>query len=203
LLARGIILEQAVIEAAIHEDMERFRRSGEWISTREQEQVFWLTHYRNVLTTLGIDDTGDSLVEYLIRKTMYVYWSEPFPEAHAVLQAVQGHVRLGVISNAWPSMQEVLDRLGLTPYFDAITLSCAVGVSKPDPRIYQAALEALDVTPTEAAFVDDNEDNVLAAMELGFTAFLLDRNDAHPDSPCRRVQDLWEYVEEIWTSGRP
>ena len=51
--------------------------------------------------------------------------------------------------------------------FDAVISSAAVGVRKPDARIFQAALDALLVQPGEALFVDDFEHNITAASELG------------------------------------
>jgi putative hydrolase of the HAD superfamily len=51
--------------------------------------------------------------------------------------------------------------------FDAYVVSFELGVLKPDPRIYQEALRRLDVEPREAAFIDDMQENVEAAVRLG------------------------------------
>jgi putative hydrolase of the HAD superfamily len=49
-------------------------------------------------------------------------------------------------------------------------LSCEVNLIKPDSAIYELCLEGLQVTPSEALFVDDKEINVQAARALGITA---------------------------------
>ncbi|HMN58752.1 MAG TPA: HAD family phosphatase [Anaerolinea sp.] len=54
--------------------------------------------------------------------------------------------------------------------FDAVISSAAVGFRKPDPHIYQAAIDALGVQASEAVFVDDFEQNVAAARDFGLHA---------------------------------
>ena len=90
--------------------------------------------------------------------------NEPLVEA---LRRWKGQVTLGLISNAWSGLREVLRRLGLLDLFDGVVISAEVGLLKPDPRIYLLALERLKVPPDAAAFVDDLPENVQAARELG------------------------------------
>ena len=59
------------------------------------------------------------------------------------LQALRGlGVRTCLLSNAGVPIRTVLDRDGLTPWYDAIVLSYEVGFVKPDVRIFEAALWA-------------------------------------------------------------
>ncbi|MFN3928425.1 MAG: HAD family hydrolase [Thermoflexus sp.] len=90
--------------------------------------------------------------------------NEPLVEA---LRRWRGRVALGLISNAWSGLREVLKRLHLLELFKAVVISAEVGLLKPDPRIYQLALERLGLPPESAAFVDDLPENVRAAQELG------------------------------------
>lgn len=63
---------------------------------------------------------------------------------------------------------------------DAIVDSSEIGIRKPDPRIFEHALETLGgIDPRRAIFVDDFEANVLAAEALGFRGVLM-RDDYHP-----------------------
>ncbi len=58
--------------------------------------------------------------------------------------------------------------------FEAVVDSSAVGMRKPDPRIYELALERMDVSrPEMSAFLDDFEPNVAAARELGMHGVLV------------------------------
>ncbi|MCY3909915.1 MAG: HAD family phosphatase [bacterium] len=58
--------------------------------------------------------------------------------------------------------------------FEAVIDSSAVGMRKPDPRIYQLALEQLEISrPEMSAFLDDFEPNVAAARGLGMHGVLV------------------------------
>jgi putative hydrolase of the HAD superfamily len=76
--------------------------------------------------------------------------------------------RTAILSNGGPEVTAGLRaRRRLEEWFDAVIVSCEVGVCKPDPRIYQVCLSRLDVEPGEALFVDDRVENVEAAAALG------------------------------------
>jgi putative hydrolase of the HAD superfamily len=92
--------------------------------------------------------------------------------------------RTGIISNALSEARPLIeDRWGMTEVFDAIILSCEVGLMKPDARIYQRALQALDVQPGEAVFVDDFMHNVEGARAVGMHAI-------HFHNPKQTLQEL-------------
>jgi len=88
------------------------------------------------------------------------------------LKSLKPRYRLGVLSNAWSdSEREIRERLpGLLDFFDDVIFSAQVGLAKPDTRIYQLAVERLDVRPNEAVFIDDVEKNVQGAREAGLFA---------------------------------
>jgi len=52
-------------------------------------------------------------------------------------------------------------------WFDAIVVSGAEGMRKPDAQFYQLLLNRYAVNPSEALFIDDNYRNILAAKEMG------------------------------------
>ena len=120
-----------------------------------------------------------------------------FPEAHEVLANLVGRVRLGVISNAMPTLDIALDQLDLSKYFEVIINSAVVDAWKPEPRIYQIALEAINLPAAACVFVDNLPENVAAAEALGFTAFLIDREQQFRGSPHRCIDDLWPIVQFV------
>ncbi len=84
-------------------------------------------------------------------------------------------LKAGALTNNW-----ITDDVGtgiLKPYFDAFVESAVVGWRKPDPRIYELACRALDVTPPEAAFLDDIGTNLKSARALGMTTIKVDDPD--------------------------
>jgi putative hydrolase of the HAD superfamily len=63
-----------------------------------------------------------------------------------------------------------IEKRGITQLFDVIVLSAEEGVKKPDPQIYKLLLDRLQTQPDETVFVDDNAENVAAAVALGVQA---------------------------------
>ncbi len=88
-------------------------------------------------------------------------------------RALRGQYKIGLLSNAFPAQAEtVREQYGLDVHaeFDVYINSAQVGVSKPDPRIYDLTLRQLDVHPRQTVFLDDTLRNVDIARELGIHA---------------------------------
>jgi putative hydrolase of the HAD superfamily len=80
----------------------------------------------------------------------------------------------GIITNNALELRDLWrPLLPIDEIFDTVVDSCEVGVRKPDPRIFEMALDRLDVAPEQAAFLDDYEGNVKAAQALGMTGVLV------------------------------
>lgn len=75
--------------------------------------------------------------------------------------------RLAALSNTIEPHQEFLESFGLYDPFDVRIFSNQVGLLKPDPQIYQLALERLSVRPQNAFFVDDKAEFVEGAAKVG------------------------------------
>jgi putative hydrolase of the HAD superfamily len=98
-------------------------------------------------------------------------------------------LRLAVVSNGIRDLtQFVADhRLDV----DAVVDSRSHGRVKPHPTIFRAALELLDVEPSDAVMVGDSlEEDVEGARALGMRAILIDRDDRHPEVE-ERLLDLY------------
>lgn len=103
-------------------------------------------------------------------------------ELIAYIRALRPRYCTAVLSNAWSDMRSLVERWGIVDAFDEIIISSEVGAAKPDPRIYQIAVERLNVSPSEAVFIDDFPQNVEAARAAGlrsiqFTSFAQVRSD--------------------------
>jgi epoxide hydrolase-like predicted phosphatase len=84
------------------------------------------------------------------------------------IRALRPRYKTGLLSNAMSTLRNLItERYPIADAFDAIIISAEVAVMKPDRRIYQLALEALEVQPDEAIFIDDFADNVAGALALG------------------------------------
>ncbi|MXY50560.1 MAG: HAD family phosphatase [Gemmatimonadetes bacterium] len=74
---------------------------------------------------------------------------------------------LVLITNATTKLDSDLKRLGIGPAFDHVVNSSSIGLVKPQPGIFNTALELLGIKADEAFFIDDRAENVNAAAELG------------------------------------
>jgi len=117
-----------------------------------------------------------------------------YPEVPAALAALRGAgLRLVVVSNWDVSLQEVLDRTGLTPLVDAAISSAEAGAAKPAPAIFARALALAGdgVAPDEAVHVGDSaEHDVAGARAAGITPVLVARDGTPAPDGVAAVADL-------------
>ena len=107
-------------------------------------------------------------------------------------------LRLGVVSNSDGRVEQALEAAGLRQYFDAVVDSALVGVEKPDPRIFLAALDALGVAPAEALYVGDlYEVDIVGARAAGMDAVLLGRPEDGTERDCRTAQSIEDLVNQL------
>jgi putative hydrolase of the HAD superfamily len=123
--------------------------------------------------------------------------------AEALEKLRQAGLKLGVVSNSDGRVEQALDAAGLRQYFDVIIDSALVGMEKPDPRIFHAALNALGVKPEETLYVGDlYEIDVLGARAAGMEAVLLGTAEASGDPTCRTSPSLMDLVNELLSGKR-
>ena len=100
---------------------------------------------------------------------------------------------LAIVSNFEAWLEDLLGLLGVRDRFPVRVISGREGVEKPDPRIFELALERLALDAADAMYVGDNpEFDVVPATALGMTAVLLDRRERFPDTDGMRIVDLRE-----------
>jgi putative hydrolase of the HAD superfamily len=109
---------------------------------------------------------------------------EPYPDAAPGLRRLRARgLRLVVVSNWDVSLSDVLDGAGLAPLVDGVVSSAAAGARKPDPAIFDAALEAAGCAAGEAVHAGDSvENDVAGARGAGLRAVLVDRS-GRADAP--------------------
>jgi HAD superfamily hydrolase (TIGR01509 family) len=104
----------------------------------------------------------------------HLWCSVPESTRTALARLNAAGLLLGVVSNSEGRVEEALEAAGLRDYFDVVVDSGVLGIEKPDPRIFQAALQVLHVAPEEALYVGDlYEVDVLGAQSAGIEAVLV------------------------------
>jgi len=83
------------------------------------------------------------------------------------LRSLRGKYKTGLISNAWGDLRDYIVREKFDDAFDKMIISAEVGAAKPEPKIFQIALEQFGVKPKEAVFVDDFLINIEGCEKVG------------------------------------
>ena len=159
---------------------------------------FWL----QLLTNLRIEAKPIPLIEELedVRSRYLGVVFKLYDGSLQVLAVLQKKFKLALVSNCAIGTSDIIENLGLTSYFDCISLSYKVGVRKPDKRIYLEALRCLRLKPEACIFVADEISDLEGACDLGlktllvrqgsFTIFDAKNPDFIPDFECDRILDI-------------
>lgn len=79
--------------------------------------------------------------------------------------------RVLYLSNYSPhTMMANPDVLNFVPFMDGGIFSCDVKINKPDPEIFRLLINKYDLIPEDCIFIDDSQQNVDTALDLGFKA---------------------------------
>jgi HAD superfamily hydrolase (TIGR01509 family) len=151
---------------------------------------------------LGSHDGLQEALADLFRTSIMRRHNALFPDVPPTLNALRAAgLRLAIVSNWDDSLTSHCDDLGLTPFFETIVGSLAVGYEKPDPRIFQAALDRLGLSAHQVIHVGDiYPSDVVGARRAGITPVLIDRYDLQPEADCLRVHSLTDIVPLVSAS---
>ncbi|MFC6147066.1 HAD family hydrolase [Corynebacterium nasicanis] len=138
-------------------------------------------------------DSGDVSDERFWRQLQVRAGLEPFDISEAVaadwessmeedpemvelaLSLIDARVRTGVLSNLPAGLaKRARAEHAWLGSLDAVTMSCDIGLIKPDPRAFAVALDAMGVAAKDVLFVDADPANVAVAAELGMPAVRFD-----------------------------
>lgn len=170
---------------------ESLRYEGSSLSEKGSER-FWMHLYRRLLKELGLVD------ESLVRRLFEVFSSSAsyklFDDVLPTLSAIDAAgYRMGLISNFERWLEQMLIELEVGHHFEPAIISGIEGIEKPDPAIYELALERAGVPPERAVHVGDSPDmDVRPASSVGIRGILLDRAERYAQSEHLRVTSLEE-----------
>jgi putative hydrolase of the HAD superfamily len=174
------------LESVFRESWKALKRPGLTVSRKDwwRELVFH---------TLG-QENEECFTELFEQFARAAAW-RVFPDVEETLRAARAQgVHVGVISNWDERVRPLLQEIGLAQWFDSLTISCEVGVEKPEARIFQAALHAAKVGAGEALHIGDSYDeDVRGAEAVGMRAVLVNRHGDNA-SRCTCISDLRDFL---------
>jgi putative hydrolase of the HAD superfamily len=192
LAARGVVVGEDDARAAMLAEMAYYRahhdEAVDWAALKDLRRRCAAIVQDQLQTSLPLEDVLDALLG-AIRFRAY-------PEVPDVLARLRaGGARLAVVSNWDVSLHDVLEHTELRPLVDAVVISAELGVAKPDPGIFRAALDRLGAAADGAVHVGDSlEHDVAGARAAGLEAVLVARKGAGAQDGVRTVASLAELV---------
>lgn len=128
---------------------------------------------------IQLDDDTVAALEGRRQTRMCAGW-RLFPDVLPCLDWLRAAgLRIAAVTNAsgGPQQHAKLADMGLTRYFDAVLVAGELGTAKPDPRIFHAACQRLQVQPREAMHVGDRLDlDAIGAHDAGLHGVWLNRD---------------------------
>lgn len=142
---------------------------------------------------LGTPDAGPRVAKRFLDDSVATI------ERHApLLRALRERCRLGIVSNFYGNLATVCADTGLGAFFEVVVDSAHVGVSKPDPRIFRHALDALRVSPADTVFVGDSLPRDMGgARELGMPHVWVIETSAPARPACCPHDPVIRSLEEL------
>lgn len=163
-------------------------------ATLDNDETRRQPYFATLLGRLGIESTlATQLLDTI--ETAHRHdnlWRTTLPSTPGVLtQLRERGFTLGVVSNADGRIAAILQRCGLAQFFQVIVDSHEVGVEKPDPRIFDFALEKAQARPERTLYVGDIYSiDVIGAQRAGLQPVLLESAGYSPLAPCKTIKHL-------------
>ena len=164
----------------------------------EEERNKFFSHYEQLILRGAGLDVSLALAESVWRIGASVPKSfSLFDDVKPTLSRLKEMgLATGVLSNLVEPLPPIVTALGIESHLDVLVTSKEVGAEKPDPRMFNAALEKVGILPQEAVHVGDQyHSDVGGARGVGINPVLLDRGNHHPEiTDCPRLSTLTELV---------
>ena len=162
-----------------------------------EDEYFQFIHFYSEISRnldLGLTEAEIKTIAYDRAYNMNNYIA--YPDVKRVLSVLGKSFKLGIISDTWPSIEQLLCSIGVREFFSTSTYSCFLGTFKPDKRMYIDALEKCGYPAEDTVFIDDSLGNLEGAARLGITPILIAANPASDvESPYLKIHSLSELLK--------
>jgi HAD superfamily hydrolase (TIGR01509 family) len=109
-----------------------------------------------------------------VSQQCYEYAKENTSKVRPMLERLSANYKVGLVSNFYGNLEEVLKDFSIRDCFDDVVESAIVGISKPDKRLWQYALDRLQTKPEDAIVVGDSyKKDIMPTKQLGCSTIWL------------------------------
>ena len=170
---------------------------------KPEEQAEVYTHYQRIVLAKAGVKADQELLGKVMKRIGGLFEGITFALFDDVLATLkmlkQQDFTLGLLTNLAKDMGPICRKLSLEPYLDFVITSAEAGVDKPNPLIFQAALQRAGVDASETIYVGDQyKIDVVGARGVGINPILIDRYNLYPEfSDCPRIRNLTELAKYL------
>lgn len=177
----------------------RRKRIGGWSRTPEEDRQSILWVGSHMLESLGVTEDIEGKATAIYGRFAAGEFIGLFSDVKPTLERLtQTGITMGVLSNYAPFLERNLRVLDIHRYFAFLVVSSLVGFEKPDPRIFQMAMQEARCPHEDILYVGDSlPDDVEGAKGVGLDVVLLDRFDRFPDADCQRIRSLGQLLDIV------
>ena len=167
-----------------------------------ESEKFWIEYSRRRLVSLGAEPSW--ALSYAPKVSIHM-GQEYRPESvipddvrRALVQLKEAGYRMAVLSNRSQPFQETLDTHTIGEFFDFAVAGGEVNAYKPDPGLFEHALQRANVTARETVYVGDNYfADVVGSRRAGLTPILYDPVGIFPEAECTTIKTFDELYSAI------
>ncbi|MDQ0901699.1 MULTISPECIES: HAD-IA family hydrolase [unclassified Paenibacillus] len=164
----------------------------------DSDREFWVNLYKYVLHKLGIHEEWSEEEIYTCCHELYDIYTAPeyyelFDDVKPFLDGLKAQgFRIGIISNFAPTLKAILEDKGILHDFDPVIVSTEVGLEKPDPAIFQLALDKAGLEAKDILYIGDHETNdIWAPNQVGIDAVRIIRYSYHTGEGIHSLLELF------------
>lgn len=170
------------------------------LSTPEKWWGFMERHFYQTACTLGLPhDAAERVSRSVKRYLLTPHFYHLYPDTLSVLEECR---RLGwknhLLSNNYPELPAMVEKLGLLPYLDGMTVSALAGKEKPHPQLFQIARKDAGF-PDVAIMIGDNpKADVEGGQAAGMKTILVHRDvESRADAVCPTLAEIPKALEKM------
>jgi len=194
-------LNQALVLADQAYEEKYWRDDSFWMKEIDTAK-FWIELYELMLDEAGLQEEVTELATDIYSEFGQADRWQPYPDVvPALTKLFEAGYKIGLVSNWDTRLTSLSIDTGLSKYLDFVISSANVGLLKPQPQIFELALERAGVGAAEAMHVGDHYyADIMGARSVGITPVLLDRKGtvSNTNTDCLVVNSLHELVSYLF-----
>lgn len=175
-----------------------FLKKNHFVKTLDEEYECFKTFYTMLADYLPEFEFTKEKIKLIAYDKVYNVENDIFfDDVYDTFSCLSEKYKLGIISDSWPSCENKLKSANLYDFLSSVTLSCHLGVCKPDPKLFEHALELIGLPAEQTILIDDSKENLVRAKEFGMQPVLINTKSKKKDKDFLTIFSVSEILEYV------